>query len=155
LSKFEHYQQSVNRLFNNLIPITKKTIDAFHIACRYGTPEMISTFLSAGFSINAKNSLHFTPLMTSLEAGNYDVVQLLLCRGADFMIKNENKLLLSLPDTTKVQGGSPNSKYYALNLIAMTRYPHSNPFDACKETIKNMIINYTRVAQENHLLREV
>lgn len=149
------YEKEVARIFKNKISITEKTITAFHLACRYGTLMMVSTFLCAGFPVNAKNSQDFTPLMTSLEAGNYDVVQLLLCRGADFMIKSEHKPLISLPDTTKIHGRFINSKYYSLNLIAMTRYPHINPFDECKETIKSMIINYTRIAQENRLLREV
>ncbi|WP_062269261.1 ankyrin repeat domain-containing protein [Endozoicomonas arenosclerae] len=61
----------------------QQLMDFFFAAARTNDTEVISTFVEAGFPINAKNHKGYTALMVATYNGQPNVFQLLLSEGSD------------------------------------------------------------------------
>jgi hypothetical protein len=81
----EKATSQIEKLFaeGNVDPQKKENIEQFHLACTFGSQEMVTSFLKAGFDKNQTNEAGQTPLMFATAHANVDVVDLLLKEGAD------------------------------------------------------------------------
>ncbi len=68
----------------------KDQFTALHWAAWSGMPYCTLELLTAGLEIDARDSHGYTPLMLAALRGNAEVVEILLQRGADASLKNED-----------------------------------------------------------------
>lgn len=68
----------------------KDGFEALHWAAWSGMPYCSLELLGAGLDINKQEDSGYTPLMLAAQRGNAEVVEILLKRGADTSLKNEN-----------------------------------------------------------------
>lgn len=61
-----------------------------HWYCIEGAPDVVEKIIDLGFDVNTTNEFRQTPLFECVLINRWDIVELLLSRGADTSIKDKN-----------------------------------------------------------------